>query len=78
MADLKENEQNSQAKQIVFEWEGKNAKNKPVNGQIKAVSENVAKMKLRNKDIKITKIKKKNLENLEELNRLKLLYLHVS
>lgn len=59
MADLKENEQNSQAKQIVFEWEGKNAKNKPVNGQIKAVSENVAKMKLRNKDIKITKIKKK-------------------
>lgn len=59
MADLKENEQNSQAKLIVFEWEGKNAKNKPVNGQIKAVSENVAKMKLRNKDIKITKIKKK-------------------
>lgn len=59
MADLKENEQNSQVKQIVFEWEGKNAKNKPVNGQIKAVSENVAKMKLRNKDIKITKIKKK-------------------
>lgn len=54
-----EKEKNNQAKLIVFEWEGKDIRGKATSGQIKAVSENVAKMMLRNKDIKIVKIKKK-------------------
>lgn len=54
-----EKEKNNQAKLIVFEWEGKDIRGKATSGQIKAVSENVAKMMLRNKDIKIIKIKKK-------------------
>lgn len=54
-----ESNKKSSVKEIAFEWEGKDSVGKPVSGQIKAVSESVAKMMLKNRNVKVLKIKKK-------------------
>lgn len=59
-ADAKKVENKKFTKEYTYEWEGKDNKGKEVKGQMKAASESAAKVILRGKQIKVSKIKKRS------------------